>query len=183
MLIYTARVAALALHHKRLGRIGLLDAVVQSARAWPWHCDNNRHINNARYLLFMDYGRTAWIARLGLVDAIVQQRLHFLVGGTHLIFRRSVDLLEPFTLETRLVAWDERWFFIEQTFRRQDGQTAVRGLVRGMARDPAGLVPPERLLGLTGRAPGTSPPMPEEFQRWIATCDAGIARIRASDVA
>lgn len=183
MLVYTARVAALAWHHQRQGRIGPLDSVVQSARAWPWHCDNNRHVNNARYLLFMDYGRTAWVARLGLVDAILRHRLHFVVGGSHLLFRRSIDLLEPFTLETRLVSWDDRWFFIEQTFRRQDGQTAVRGLVRGMARDPGGLVATDRLLALGGHSPGASPPLPEEFRRWIATCDAGITRIREADAA
>ncbi|TVQ96095.1 MAG: thioesterase [Deltaproteobacteria bacterium] len=181
MLLYTARVAAIALRQRRMPRIAPLDSVALSFRAWPWHCDNNRHINNARYLLLMDYGRTAWVSRIGLVDAIVRERLHFVVGGSHLLFRRPVDLLEPFTLRTRLAGWDDRWFFVEQTFFRADGRVAVRGLVRGMGRNPSGHLAPEALFALTGQPVPPRPELPEEFARWVSTCDASIEVLRADD--
>lgn len=176
MLLYTARLAALAITENRKARVGVLDEVPLAMRAMPWDCDNNRHVNNARYGYLMDFGRTAWIVRIGLLDAVVKGGLHFLVGSSHLVYRRPVDLFEAFTLRTRLVSWDERWVYIAQEFELE-GRVAVRGLIRAMARNADGLVEPARLLGLGGAEVLERPELPEEFRRWIETCNASLEAI------
>ena len=41
-------------------------------------------------------------------------------------YRRSLPVFSSFTLSSRLVCWDDRWFYIEQTFTGKEG-LAARG--------------------------------------------------------
>ena len=76
-------------------------------------------------------------------------------------YRRSLALFARFDLATRLVCWDERWFYMEQTFTGKDGLAAV-GWVKGALREPAGIVAPQRVVDLAH--PGlVSPPLPESL--------------------
>jgi hypothetical protein len=62
------------------------------------------------------------------------------------------------------VCWDERWFYIEQTFTGREGLSAV-GWVKGALRDKRGVVDPQAVI--EGVAPGAvSPPMPEAMATW-----------------
>jgi hypothetical protein len=73
-------------------------------------------------------------------------------------------LFAPFTLTTRLVCWDDRWFYMEQTFTGNAGLAAV-GWVKGLLRAPEGNLEPQRILERV--SPGIkSPPMPEAIATW-----------------
>jgi len=63
-----------------------------------------------------------------------------------------------------MVCWDDRWFYIEQTFTGSKGMAAV-GWVKGVLRDGHGTVDPQSVID--GVAPGVlSPPMPEAIADW-----------------
>jgi hypothetical protein len=62
------------------------------------------------------------------------------------------------------VCWDDRWFYIEQTFTGREGLSAV-GWVKGILRDANGNVPPQKVIDSV--APSVvSPPMPEAIATW-----------------
>jgi len=48
-------------------RRSLLDAGRIAFRVWPNDCDINLHLNNGRYLTFMDLGRLQLLAQIGLL--------------------------------------------------------------------------------------------------------------------
>jgi acyl-CoA thioesterase FadM len=165
-LISFVRIPALAIrqHLRPLSRLGLLDEDALRMRVWPNDIDLNLHLNNARYLSYMDYGRMHLLARTQLLTHILRARWTPLVGAVWVTYRRSLPLFARFTLASRLVCWDERWFYMEQTFTGDEGLAAV-GWVKGMLRDPAGAVSPQSVLEKI--APGVvSPPMPETIAAW-----------------
>src|SRR5690606_35778228 len=80
-------------------------------RVRPWEIDVFGHMNNGRYLQIMDLARVDWMRRCGVADAAVAHRWSALLGGQLVCFRRSLKPLQAYTVTTRLLGWDNRWFF------------------------------------------------------------------------
>jgi acyl-CoA thioesterase FadM len=116
-----------------LPRLGVLKEDRLRMRVWPNDIDFNLHLNNARYLNLMDYGRTHLLARTGLLRPVLRARYAAMVGAVWMTYRRSLPVFSRFELTSRLVCWDARWFYIEQTFVGRDGLAAV-GWVKGVLR-------------------------------------------------
>src|ERR1700728_397595 len=104
------------------------------------------------------------LARRRLLEHICRSRWQPMVGAVWMTYRRSLPLFSSFGIASRLVCWDERWFYIEQTFTGREGLAAV-GWVKGILRDARGNVDPQQVIATV--APGTvSPPMPEAIATW-----------------
>ena len=160
------RIPALAVRQyvRPLPPLGILDEDRITMRVWPNDIDINLHMNNARYLSVMDYARTHLLARTRLLDKILRAHWQPLVGAAWVTYRRSLPLFASFSIASRLVCWDDRWFYIEQTFTGRKGLAAV-GWIKGVLRDAAGNVAPQHVI--EGVAPGTvSPPIPEAIALW-----------------
>jgi acyl-CoA thioesterase FadM len=160
------RIPALAIrqHIRPLPPMGVLDEDRLRMRVWPNDIDINLHMNNARYLNIMDYARTHLLARTRLLEHIIHSRWQPLVGAVWITYRRSLPLFSGFQLTSRLACWDERWFYIEQTFTGREGLVAV-GWVKGILRDAQGSVEPQKVI--EGVAPGAvSPPVSEVIATW-----------------
>ena len=160
------RIPALAIrqHIHPLPSLGVLEEDCIRMRVWPNDIDLNMHMNNARYLSIMDYARTHLLARTGLLSHIVRSRWQALVGAVWTTYRRSLPLFSAFEITSRLVCWDDRWFYIEQTFTGREGLAAV-GWVKGALRDARGGIAPQTVLQTV--SPGVlSPPMPESIATW-----------------
>ncbi|MGA9672132.1 MAG: thioesterase family protein [Terracidiphilus sp.] len=160
------RIPALAIrqHLAPLPAIRVLDEDKLRMHVWPNDIDLNLHLNNARYLSIMDYARTHLLARTRLLGHIIRSRWQPLVGAVWITYRRSLPLFSAFELSSRLVCWDERWFYLEQTFTGREGLAAV-GWVKGALRNARGIVNPQEVIEAV--APGAvSPPMPEAIATW-----------------
>ena len=150
--------------------IGTLETDAVELRVWPNDIDFNFHLNNARYLSVMDYGRVRLLARAGLLSPILQARWAPVVGAVWITYRRSLPLWARYRLATRLVCWDERWFYMEQTFTGKEGLVAVgwvKGALLELRSGPdspgSSIVPPQQILDRV--RPGmVSPPLPEAIQ-------------------
>ncbi|TVO68181.1 thioesterase family protein [Sedimenticola selenatireducens] len=127
----------------------ILDAAVLQMRVWPTDLDINRHLTNSRYLALMDLGRIELMLRTGMMGKVLKRRWLPVVSIATLRFRREISPFERFSLHTRLLGWDEKWFYMEQRFETARGVAAV-GIVKGLFRGPKGNVPSQELVGLTG---------------------------------
>lgn len=144
-------------------RIGLLDSSELKFRVLPTDLDINMHMTNARYLSFMDLGRTDLLLRAGMLPMMRRERLMPVVGHIDIKFRRSLFPFQRFSLKSRLLCWDEKWLYLEQRLESAKGIHAV-ATVRGLFLDRNGSVPTQRLLDYLGYR-GESPPMTEEVLR------------------
>jgi acyl-CoA thioesterase FadM len=133
-----------------------------SLRVWPNDIDFNLHLNNARYLSVMDYGRIHLLARAGLLKPVLKARYAPVVGSVWITYRRSLPVWASYRLDTRLACWDERWFYMEQIFTGMDGLVAA-GWVKGALLNKSAIVPPQQIMEMAH--PGlASPPIPDSIQ-------------------
>lgn len=56
------------------------------------------HINNARYLRAMDFGRVSHCLRTGIDKAMVQHKASMLVAASTIRYRKPVYLFMPYRL-------------------------------------------------------------------------------------
>ena len=145
--------------------LGPLDESVITLRVWPNDLDLNGHMNNGRYLTLMDLGRLDLMMRNGLGGLMFRRGWAPIVGTASIRFRRSLNPLDRFKLRTRLLGWDDKWFYLEQRFER-NGESVALGWIKGLLRNRGGNIPPAELLRHLGY---TLPPpeMPEAVRAWI----------------
>jgi acyl-CoA thioesterase FadM len=166
LLEYTLRLVANVTRSSLRGRLGALDESVLTMRVWPTDLDTNGHMNNGRYLTLMDFGRTDLLIRAGLARQALRRRWVPALGGATVVFRRSLRPMRLYELRTRVVCWDDKWFYFEQRFDRH-GATYAHALARGLLLERGVKVPPsEAVLAMGG--PAQSPPMSDAVRAWNA---------------
>ena len=149
-------------------RIGPLDQASITMRAWPNDIDLNMHVTGSRYLGFMDVGRIALLARMRLLRATWKRGWRPIQGAASITFRKSILPFEKFIVRSRVVCWDEKWFYFEHIVEKTSGEVAAVANVRGLFRGPDGNVPPGAFAELAGQHID-SPSMPEPVARFRAT--------------
>jgi acyl-CoA thioesterase FadM len=149
---------------------GILDETVLQFTCGLADIDLYRHMNNAKYLSFMDLGRIHFIMSIGASRLVKSQRWFTIVGGSDIQYRRAIGPFKRFQLKTRLLAWDERWFYHEQTFVVDEKISAV-GHVKVLLLGPdKKVVKPADALSMLG-IDIESPLLPDSFVEWNAIWD------------
>ena len=179
MLLYTLKMAGFTFLQSRTRGADPLAPVSIRGRAWPWLCDYQLHINNAVYLDLMDYGRTQFFARHQLLGPMYRNGWGGVVAGSHVVYRRSIDLWRPFELQTRLLWFDDRWYVHEQNVLDERGRIAVRALVRSQLREGSSPLPMAQLLLAGGYSGVVSPAPTPEIEAFVASTGEALGSIRA----
>jgi len=151
---------------RRTVRRGLLDESRLGFRVLPNDCDINLHMNNGRYLSFMDLGRLHLTAQAGLMAQLRKQRWMPVLAAAEITFIRSLNPFERFELVTRVMTWDEKYVYLEQTFER-DGELCARAYVKGLFLARGVRVANAEVVRTIGYS-GDAPPMAEALARWAA---------------
>ena len=153
----------LVLLRARRYRAGDFPPLGEARLAWrvlPNDLDFSLHMNNARYLSLMDLGRVDLLARLGLVRLAFRGHWMPVLGAVTIRYHRPLGPFDRYELASRLLGWDEKWFYIEQRFEAGD-KLIARAVVKGLFRAPDGSIPSAAVLAHVGHAE-PSPPLPPE---------------------
>ncbi len=145
---------------------GLFDESRVTFRVWPNDCDINLHMNNGRYLTFMDLGRVHLTVQMGLWPHVRRNRWMPVLAAAEITYLRSLNPFERFDLVTRVVTWDEKYVYMEQTFER-DGELCAHAYVKGLFLRRGGRVPNAELVQAIGHD-GAPPPMTAALEHWAA---------------
>lgn len=150
--------------------------------------DYNLHKSNSTYFSDLDVGRCALVSRIyspgvGFVSKIMDQEalaasqkegkkppkklpVMVVLGSVYCNFKREIKPFELYEMESRVIAWDQKWLYVLTTFlrpaKKAGGEktllaTAVSKYVMKKGRLT---VPPERIL----RTGGFLPERPAESQ-------------------
>ena len=115
-------------------------------RVLPIDLDLLWHVNNGMYFSFMDFGRWDMIFRNGAYDFAMSKNWYTVVVGETIKFKRSLQLWNKFTIETKTIGYDGKDFFIKQKFIFKDKEMAT-GLVRvRFLKKTGGSVSPEEVM-------------------------------------
>jgi acyl-CoA thioesterase FadM len=167
------RLLWVALASLRRPRLGPLDESVLRLTVLPTDLDLNGHLNNGRYLTLMDLGRVDLLLRTGVVTAMRRNRWSGVVASVTVSFRRALNPFQRYELRTRLIGWDERWFFMEQRFTR-GGHLCAYALVKVQFAARGRRVAPREMAEAIH--PGaTSPPLPQAVRDWQDAEDRLVA--------
>lgn len=162
-----------ALAALRRARLGTLGESVVHLTVLPGDLDVNGHMNNGRYLTHMDLGRVDLLMRIGVVRAMRAHGWHGVVASAAVSFRRALSPFRRYELRSRLLGWDERWFFMEQSFIR-GGKLAAYGLVKIQFSGRSGRLRPQQVIDATGTGI-SSPDLPQAVMDWQHAEDRLVA--------
>ncbi|MGL4473213.1 MAG: thioesterase family protein [Shewanella sp.] len=146
------------------GNIGFLDTSSISYRALPTDCDINFHLTNSRYPAFMDLARTYMLADMGLLKKFLKLKWMPIVNAAEFTYIKDIKPLAKFTIDTKLVGWDEKYFYIEQRFVSERGLHCIAHL-RGVFVCERRQVPIETLV-TAANYHGPAPELPPEVVKW-----------------
>ena len=147
-------------------KLSILEPHISTHRVWPVDLDPWRELNNGRTLTLFDLGRIPMSLRMGFKDVAKAHGWGITVAGNSTRYRRRVTLFTKLTQISRVVGWDARFTYIEQSFWRGDECTAHM-LLRSAFISKAGIVPPSTVLAALGQAQD-SPVLPDWIAQWIA---------------
>jgi acyl-CoA thioesterase FadM len=153
----------LAARHRPL--LGADDVSVIRVRVSPLDLDLWGHVNGGRYLTLSDLGRLDFSVRTGVFGIVRRNRWTMPMATAALQFRRPLRLFQTCEMHTRIVGWDQKWWYMETLFVR-NGSTVATVVAKAVVRGPDGAIPPKRLLQLLG-VDHEPLPVPEHIRRWV----------------
>ena len=136
-------------------------------RTLPTDIDLLGHMNNGRYGSLFDLGRFDLLIRTGMWDLIDEKKWYAVVASETITFRKSLQLWQRFTVETRLAGHDEKSvYMIHRAVVK--GEIYAEMLVRArFLRRAGGTVPLEELFEALHR-PDDLPPLEPWVREWAA---------------
>jgi len=143
--------------------LGIHDVSEIQFHAMPWDCDMFFEVNNGRQLTLFEQGRWDLAVRAGLTRLLRQQHWGLVVAGSSVRYRKRIRPLDLITCKTQLVAVDERWFYMSQSFWVK-GKPCSHALFRTAVTEKGGVVDSERVLAAMGQA--WTHPMPDWVKDW-----------------
>jgi len=148
-------------------KVGAMDETVVHFRVWPNDLDPYLHMNNGVYLTLLDLGRVGLMVRSGMMKLAKREGYYPVVASEAIKFRFSLLPFQKFSIVTKMVGWDERYFYLQQRFM-VGGKVAASAFIKGSILSKKGgkVSPPEMfsMMGLPHESPAF-PPMVEKFLR------------------
>jgi acyl-CoA thioesterase FadM len=145
-------------------RLGLLGESRLNFRVLPADLDYNIHMNNARYLALMDVGRVDLILRSGMWRAMWRNHWQAVLAGSIVRYRRPLKPFQKMQMVSRLIGWDEKWFYIDHRIASGD-VVSCQAMVRGAFLSGDGIISPLHLASALGEA-AVSPQLPGWISAW-----------------
>jgi acyl-CoA thioesterase FadM len=160
------RLALARAQARRAPHLKVLEPHVSQHRVYPWDLDPWMELNNGRTLTLFDLGRIPMSIRMGFDKVARANGWGITVAGNSTRYRKRVTVFTMLVQRCRVVGWDDRFSYVEQSFWRGDDCTAQM-LLRSAFTSKAGIVPPAMVLAALGQNP-VSPPLPDWVAAWIA---------------
>lgn len=163
------RIILVGLLAKLRSRVAPLEPSRLRLTVLPTDCDLYRHLNNGRYLSLMDLGRLDMAIRNGSWKLMIANKWYPVAASAAIRYRKSIELFERFDLQTRIVGWDEKWYWIEQQFLVGD-ELRADAVLKVVFLHGRETIPPAKVNAALGL---DLPPnyVPEWIAHWIETED------------
>lgn len=139
---------------------------VSHHRCWPWDLDLWRELNNGRTLTLYDLGRIPLAGRTGLTRILLKNRWGLTMAGASVRYRKRIKMFERVEMQSRLVGWDDRFFYVEQSMWKGD-DCANQIVYRAAVTDRSGIVASDVVCDALGYD-GPAPALPAWVAAWIA---------------
>lgn len=149
-----------------------------SVRTLPTDIDLLGHMNNGRYGSLFDLGRFDLLIRTGIWDVFTRKGWYAVVASETITFRKSLQLWQRFTVESRLLGHDDKSAYLMHR-AVVDGEVYAEMIVRArFLRRSGGIVPHEELFQELHR-PDNLPELAPWVVEWAASSALPSTRVPA----
>ncbi len=141
-------------------RLSFTDVSRSNFRVWPTDIDIFRHMNNGKFLSVMDISRYDLLVRNGVLDLFNREGWYPVVVGQTISYRKSLNPWKRFTIESRILGFDDQAVYLEQRFVRPASRSSgiagqpeiyAQAFVRGrILRRAGGVVPVDEIIDKSG---------------------------------
>jgi len=118
------------------------------------------------YSAFMALGRWHYVFDSELRRVAIRNKWAPVTTSETMTYKRSIKAFSKVTLQTKLIAWNEHRFYLEQSFFVK-GQLMASTLLEGLIRAPQGILKPGDVFAAAGMKEA-SPEFPEDLKKWAA---------------
>ena len=157
-------------------RLGHWDVARTRFRVQPTDLDILKHMNNGVYLSIADIGRFDLLQRNGVWAIFKRRGWYPVVASETISFRKSLELWQPFVVESRILGFDEKAVYV---FFNDTATTEIytQAFIRGrFLKRTGGVVTIDELLEAVGPSP-TDVTIPQWLIEWGS--DAALPSTRA----
>lgn len=166
------RFAKEMLKFRNAPQLGPTDPHISTHICWLWDLDPWIELNNGRTLTLYDLGRIPMATRSGLIEVLKENQWGVTVAGSSTRYRRRIKVFNRFTMVSRMVGWDNRFIYMDQSMWR-GGECCNQVLIRSAITSKNGIVPPSKVFAAMGHSSEEPPETPGWIKAWI---DAEAAR-------
>ena len=135
------------------------------------------HVNNGIYLSLMDLGRMDLMIRSGKWKQLNRLGWYPVAASVSITYRRSLRLWERYTLETKVIGFDDKAMYVEQRFVR-DNEVYVDAIMRARFLKKSGGTVTVAEMGALAEIDPATMPIPEWIASWAK--DAALPPAKAS---
>lgn len=145
-------------------RIEVLDQSFTWYRVWPFDCDINLHMTNARYFALCDLSRTYYIGQTGVLRKMIRRGWIPVVQSQVISYIKPINPFQRFRVSTQMVHWDDKYWYVVHKFHVGEKLCAVLQ-VRGVIVRGRKVIPMSDVIALTGKQV-TSPEKTGSIDHW-----------------
>lgn len=132
----------------------------------PWDIDPWRELNNGRTLTLYDLARIPFAQRTGMTTMLRREGWGMAVAGASVRYRQRVRMFATLRVRSRLLGWDARFLYLEQSMWLKTGACASHALFRSAVTDRNGIVTTDRVMQALD-IDEASPALPRWAQAWV----------------
>lgn len=159
-------------------RLSTYDVAVTPFRVLPTDLDILKHMNNGVYLSILDLGRLDLLSRSGMWAKLTKKGWYPVVVAETISFRKSLTLWQKFTVESRVLGFDDKAVYLEQRCV-VDGEIYARAYIRGrFLKRGGGTVSIAELVDTVGHVPADLI-LPDWLHEWGQTTALPATRAAA----
>ena len=111
----------------------------------PQDIDPFMELNNGRHVTLLDLGRYGYGSRVNINDFLKKQKWSLTITGTYNEYRYRLRLFQRFVLKTKIIGYDENWFYFFQKIER-NGKTHMASVVKYAFTSKNGIVKPKEVV-------------------------------------
>ncbi len=160
------RLMFISLFARFRSKTDLLGECATPFRVWPTDLDVLRHMNKGVYLSLQDLARVDYMIRAGAAEKIAIEGWYPVVASETIRFRRSLQAFQKFELRTKILAWDDKYIYLEHRFTSKNEVIAIGMIKARFLKRTGGSVSSQELLSVLGLSLDT-PVMADYLRAWI----------------
>jgi acyl-CoA thioesterase FadM len=125
------------------------EPVVQKFLVLPFDLDENLHMNNGRFINYMEVGRMELMTRTGFLALGLKNNWIAPVASLRIQYLKSLKTFQPFEVKSQILSYDEKWIYIQHTFTSR-GKLIALGHIRAVIKGKNGTVKPQSIIDALG---------------------------------